>query len=130
MNAARCQYTGFCAFAKFPYSVDALHARLLINIISKDLCLRANSYTVSNLLDPHLLQHLLVHVHQVLAIDVVSPEDFHILPAIDAPQPVSHPSLVPVLHRLGCIISIGLREFGFCGRGEEVVVVGVDSVGG
>lgn len=88
------------------YPVLAFYARLLVNIISEHFCLRTNSYAVTNLPDAHFLQHLLIHVHQVLAVDVVLPEHIHILPAVDAPEPLAHASLVPILHRLCCTVTI------------------------
>ena len=63
-SATGCQYKSTASKPmSIPYPVDALLARLLVYIIAKHLRLRTNSYTVANLLDPHFLQHLLVHVH-------------------------------------------------------------------
>jgi hypothetical protein len=88
------------------YPINALLARLLVYIIAKYLRLRTDSHAISNLLDAHFLQHLLIHVHEILPIDIVPPEDLHVLSTANVLQPISHTSFVPVLYRFGGIVSI------------------------
>jgi hypothetical protein len=107
VSAADCQYDAVTfGFASLPYPVDALLARLLVYIIAKHFRLRTDSHAISDLLDAHLLQHLLVHVHKIFSIDVIPPKDIYILSAANTLQPVAHAGFVPVLYRFGSIISI------------------------
>jgi hypothetical protein len=105
-NAAESQYISIVVLASTTYPVYDFLARPLVYIISENLCLRTDPHAVSNLLDTHFLQHLLVHVHEVLAVDVISPEDVHVLSAVDTSQPVTHTRFVPILYRLRGIIPI------------------------
>ena len=47
---------------------------------------RKQANPVADLVDAHLLEYLLVQLQEVLAIDVVLPEEHFIFAAVDAPQ--------------------------------------------
>jgi hypothetical protein len=55
------------------------------------------SHAISDLVDAHLLQYRLVHLQQILSIDVVLPEYLHVVSTVHTDQPVTHSVLVPVL---------------------------------
>lgn len=55
------------------------------------------AYSVADLLDAHLLEDILVHLKEVLAIDVVFPEELLVLAATDASQVFTDLVFVPVL---------------------------------
>lgn len=70
--------------------------------------------SIANFVDAHLLEHLFIHLEEVLAINVVLPKDFLVFAALDAPKVLAHAFLVPVLDRVG---AIGIGEFGFSRAG-------------
>jgi hypothetical protein len=55
------------------------------------------AHTISYLLDAHLLENLLIHLQQVLAIDVILAEYPLVLAAFYTPEIFANPVLVPVL---------------------------------
>lgn len=76
----------------------------LVDVVSKEFGLGADSDTVANSFDPHLFEHALIHFYEVLAIDIVLPKHVHILPTFDAAEPFTHSNLIPILHRITWII--------------------------
>lgn len=55
------------------------------------------AYPVANLLNAHLLEDILVHLKEVLAIDMVLPEELLVLATANAPQVFTDLVFVPVL---------------------------------
>lgn len=83
------------------------------------------SYSIANLIDAHLLEDVLVHLQQVLAIDVVFSEQLLIFAAFDAPQVFTDLVLGPVLNS---IRTIDVGEFRF-GRARKGLARGGDGNG-
>lgn len=61
------------------------------------------THTIANLLDAHLLEDLLVHLEQVLAVDVVFPEHLLVVAALDAAEVFAHTVFIPVLDGVGTV---------------------------
>lgn len=66
-----------------------------IHSVPELFCLCADSDPVPNLGHTHLFQSRMVHVHKVLAGDVVSSEQVDILWTVDAHQPFADSGFVP-----------------------------------
>jgi hypothetical protein len=58
--------------------------------------LGADADSIANLLDAHVLQMRLIHLHKIFAIDVVFLEELHVLRAIDSLQPISDLFFIPI----------------------------------
>jgi hypothetical protein len=71
---------------------------------------------VPNLVNAHLLEDFLVHLQQVLAIDVVLAEYPLVVAALDAPEILADLVLIPVLDRAGPI-HVGEFRLGRAGVG-------------
>jgi hypothetical protein len=60
--------------------------------------LRADAYPVTNLLDAHILEMRLIHLHEIFAIDMIFLEELNVLRAIDSLEPIAYLLLIPVSH--------------------------------
>ena len=85
---------------------------LLIRIRARPELLDAEkqSHAIANFIHTHLLEHILVELKKVLAINVILQKERLIVAALDAFQILAHPLLVPVADRVGTIVINGLRE--------------------
>ena len=73
------------------------------------LDLQKQPYSVANFIYSHLLQHRLIHLQQILSIDIILPEQLLVLSAIDGHQPITYAFLIPI----SCgIRAIKVGEFG------------------
>ena len=92
---------------------------LLVRIGLRPELLNSQEQTdpIANFVDTHFLQDFLVHLQEVLAIDVVFAEELLVVAALDGPQVLAHALLVPVLDRVG---AVGVGEFGFGRTGERL----------
>jgi hypothetical protein len=97
------------AFASYP--IGRPPRGLLVLLVPQLFGLRAYAHAVADFLDAHVLEVGLVHLHEVLAVDVVvcggqdasmerddvlTLEQLDILAAVDALQPVGHLVFVPM----------------------------------
>ena len=100
------------------YPIPPLLVR--IRLCAQLLDAQEQADAVADLVDAHLLEHLLVDLEQVLAIDVVLAEDLLVLAALDAAQVLAHALLVPVLDRVGPVevVELGLGRAGVVLRGH------------
>lgn len=54
-------------------------------------------HSIAYLVDAHFLQHRLIHLQQVLAIDVVLPKYLLVITTVHTDQPVTNPFFIPIL---------------------------------
>lgn len=71
-----------------------------IRLCSQLLDAEEEAHAVANLVDSHLLEDLLVHLQQVLAIDVILAKQLLVFSTLDAGEIVAHSVFVPILDRV------------------------------
>lgn len=78
---------------------------LLVGICLRPELLDAHeqAHTVTNFVDAHFLQDGLVHLQQVLSINIIFLEQLFIGATVDRMQPVADTLFVPVLCRIGVV---------------------------
>lgn len=77
------------------YSISLL--LICVRLCAQLFYAKKQAYTVANFINAHFLENILVHLEEILAIDIVLSKDLNVVGTLDADKVVADAILIPVL---------------------------------